>query len=92
MAKVVVTYDTESKELLMTVDGENKGDIESFHVYSEGDDDENKYGYFEAGFKTSKENGVRYRMSAHGSKIEEKDSLQDFVRSSLNIGFDKKFK
>lgn len=91
MAKVVVTYDTESKELLMTVDGENKGDIESFHAYSEGDG-ENKYGYFEAGFKTSKENGVRYRMSAHGSKIEEKDVLQDFVRNSLNLGFDKKFK
>lgn len=91
MAKVIVTYDTESKELDMTVDGENKGDIESFHAYSEGDG-ENKYGYFEAGFKTSKENGVRYRMSAHGSKIEEKDCLEDFVRKSLNLSSDKKFK
>lgn len=91
MAKVIVTYDTESKELDMTVDGENKGDIESFHAYSEGEG-EGKYGYFEAGFKTSKENGVRYRMSAHGSKIEEVDSLENYVRDSLKLGFDKKFK
>jgi hypothetical protein len=91
MAKVVVTYDTESKELVMTVDGESKGDIESFHAYSEGEGDQ-KYGYFEAGFKTSKENGVRYRMSAHGSKIEQSDPLEDFFRSKLKVTSDKNFK
>jgi len=89
MAKVIVTYDTDTKELGMTIDGEDKGELQSFNVYTEGDG-EGKYGYFSADFKGSKENGVRYRMSAHGSKIEETDPIQDFVRNSLVFGSNKK--
>jgi hypothetical protein len=83
MAKVVVTYDTDTKELNMTIDGEDKGSLERFCTYSEGSG-ENAYGYFEADFKGSKENGVRYRMSAHGSKIVENDVLEQYAREVFN--------
>lgn len=82
MSKVVVTYDTETKDLQMTIDGQEKGQLERFCVYANSYEEE-KYGYFDAEFRQSKENGVRYSMSAHGSKIEENDILQSFVRDSL---------
>lgn len=83
MSKVVVTYDTETKDLQMSIDGQDKGKLERFHVYANSSDDD-KYGYFEAEFKSSKENGVRYSMSAHGSKFIENDILQSFARDALS--------
>lgn len=83
MAKVVLNYDTDTKELKMTIDGEDKGDLQRFCAYSEGSGEES-YGYFEADFKGSKENGVKYRMSAHGSKIVENDVIEQYVREVLN--------
>jgi hypothetical protein len=83
MSKVVVTYDTDTKELQMTIDGQSRGPLEEFNVYSDSQGEE-KYGYFRASFRDIKENGVRYSLSAHGSKIEETNALEDFVRDSLN--------
>ena len=82
MAKIVVNYDTETKELNMSVDGNEPLQLHRFSSYSEISEDE-KYGYFEADLKPSKQNGVKYGMYAQGSEIMEKDILQDFVRQSL---------
>lgn len=83
MPKVVVTYDTDTKELQIAIDGQDKGPLEEFSAYSDSQGEE-KYGYFRANFRNIKENGVRYSLSAHGSKIEETNALEDFVRDSLS--------
>ena len=82
MAKVIVTYDTETKELQMTIDGQEQGRLEEFSAYSEVSGEE-KYGYFRANFQNVKQNGVRYSLSAHGSKIEEDNELESFIRQTL---------
>lgn len=82
MSKVVVTYDTDTKELQMTIDGQSRGPLEEFNVYSDSQGEE-KYGYFRASFRDIKENGVRYSLSAHGSKIEEDNELESFIRQTL---------
>lgn len=82
MSKVVATYDTDEKTLSISIDGVDKGQVERFSAYS-SNDPKDKYGYFEAEFKSSLENDVRYRMSAHGSKIEQSDVLEDYIRDTL---------
>lgn len=82
MAKVVATYDTETKELSLTIDGEDKPGVSNFCAYSEGNSEES-YGYFEATFKSMKENGVRYMLRASGSEIESSNFLEDYFKNIL---------
>lgn len=87
MSKIVATYDTETKELILTIDGNASPEVErvNFCSISENyDGKEEKYGYFEAEFKKMTQNGVKYRLSAHASKIEEQNVLDQFIRKSLS--------
>lgn len=87
MSKIVATFDTETKELSLTIDGQNKENIQSVNMCSysndESDEKSEKYGYFEAYFKTLEENGVHYRMSAQGSKLKDSSIIEDGIRKAF---------
>ena len=87
MAIVTATYNTETKELSLNIDGVDKGPAQSITMYShvekEGDETE-RYGYFSADFAKSKDNGVKYCMSAQGSKVNTDEDIVEYIKKSLS--------
>ncbi len=81
MAKINVEYDTETKELMLLIDGK-QANAERVCIESYGSGQE-KYGYFNAYMKPDKDNGVTYSLSAHGSTIEKSNIVEDWARQAL---------
>lgn len=82
MAKVVVNYDTDTKKLTISVDGGAEQEIKSFNAYSEGNGEET-YGYMEARYPKSKENGVNYMLTAHASEIKKETEISNYISQTL---------
>lgn len=83
MAKVNIEFDTDTKQLSVLVDGVSH-DVESVNIVSYSLDGDKKDGYIDMYMKTNKENGIKYRMSAHGSSFEKSNILEDWARQTLN--------
>lgn len=81
MAKINIEYDTVSKDLSVIVDGKDIP-AERVCVESYGSGEE-KYGYIDIYAKPDKENGVTYRMSAHGSELKKSNAIEDWARQAL---------
>lgn len=79
MAKITCNYDTETKELSLMIDGINQPNPQSVSFYREDDE----YGYFEGSFKKEENNGVIYRLSAYGSKVENNSFIEEYAKKVL---------
>lgn len=70
MAKIVATYDSETKKLVVTTDGKDEGDVTYFscscNCYEE-DEKEVYYGSCCIEKKPIEKNGVTYRESAYAN-------------------------
>lgn len=84
MAKITVNYDTENKDLSMSIDGQDQGPVESVlferNEYSDG----GVTGFMEARLKPKEENGVSMMMRASAEKIEKVDTIEQIARSCLS--------
>lgn len=79
MAKVQANYDTETKQLTLSIDGVDQPMVE--YICFENFNDE--YSGFNASFKTVDQNGIKYRLSAYGSEIEKSNPIEDYIRENL---------
>ena len=88
MAKIVATYDTETKGISVTIDGVDQGPISHFSCYNEKYSDESMYGSCCIEGTPEKENGVTYRKSAYASKYlpeaSDKEKLGLYFRDCLH--------
>lgn len=79
MAKVQANYDTETKQLTLSIDGVDQPSVEqvTFEAYNE------EYTGFYANFKNVDQNGIKYRLSAHGSEVKKSNPIEDYCRDYL---------
>lgn len=88
MAKIVATYDSETKEISVTIDGVDQGPTAYFSCYSEKYHDGSCCGGCSVESAAQKENGVTYRHSAHASKylpsMTEQEKLELYFREALH--------
>lgn len=87
MSKVIAEYDTETKELKLMIDGKETSTVNYITFFSRTemnyDGKMEKYGRFEAEFEKVEQDGVKYCMSAYGSKIENSNVIQEHISKSL---------
>lgn len=83
MAKIVATYDSETKEIGVTIDGVDQGDVTSFSCYKDKCGDE-CYGGCSINMASVKENGVTYHHSAYAENMTQKEKLEAYFRHCLS--------
>ena len=83
MAKIVATYDSESKDLSVTIDGVSKGPVESasFEVYEFSDG--TKEGYATIHGKAEEVNGVTYMNKCLASETQLKEDFAKILGDKL---------
>lgn len=71
MAIVIAKFDSETKQMSVTIDGEDQGDVSYFSCYSDkccGDEGEDRYyGGASVQMRSREVNGVVYSQSAYAS-------------------------
>ena len=83
MAKIQAIFDSETKELEITVDGVKQEKACCFNCYSHMYENGGIEGSCSIDFETIEENGMKHRHSAYANK-DPKEQLKDYTYSILN--------
>lgn len=86
MSLIAATYNTETKELTVTIDGKLMENTQSVMMRSckeMYDGEEECYGYCEIYCAETEENGVTYMNSARANKLDSSDKVSEYLAQTL---------
>lgn len=81
MAKVMIEYDTDTKDLVLSINGEQQEDVQEVGVYTYEYEEGSKEGHIDIRYKPTKKDGIKTYKHSIANYINDKEILDNYFKS-----------